>query len=134
MDSFKLQSTTPLRYTLMEPQESAQKKHPLRIIGSFSLKLRIIMPFFILIGLLMLVWLSLSSRTEVSFIEVLLVSTISFLAAIGLGLFIARQISQRVKQVIDAAEQVEDGKYIHVISFHLGTLTVCFKHITPRGD
>jgi class 3 adenylate cyclase len=93
----------------MEPQESAQKKHLPGIIGSFSLKLRIILPFFILIGLLILVWGSLSSRTGVSFIEVLLVSTISFLAAIGLGLFIARQISQRITQVIDAAEQVAQG-------------------------
>ena len=93
----------------MEPHESAQKKHPPSIIGSFSLKLRIILPFFILIGLLMSVWVSLSLRTEQSLVELLLVSIISFLAAIGLGLFIARQISQRIKRVINAAEQVAQG-------------------------
>ena len=109
MDSFKLQSTTPLRYTLMEPDESAQKKHPLKITGSFSLRLRIILPFFVLIGLLISVWVSLALRTGQSLVELLLVSILSFLAAIGLGLFIARQISQRIKQVINAAEQVAQG-------------------------
>jgi adenylate cyclase len=93
----------------MEPHESAQKKHSPSIIGSFSLRLRIILPFFVLIGLLILVWVSLALRTGQSLVELLLVSILSFLAAIGLGLFIARKISQRIKRVINAAEQVAQG-------------------------
>lgn len=95
--------------SLMTRQKSFPPKRLAHILDKTSLKFGIIAPLLVLIGLLVLVWAIATLRTFHPLIELLLIATISFLAAIGVGLFIARQIGQRINRFIEAAEQVAQG-------------------------
>jgi adenylate cyclase len=122
----------------MSQQESVQKKHTSKTTGGSGLKFRIIIPFFILTGLLILALAGFSLRTEKRLTEFLLVAILSFLAAIGLGLFIARQISRRINRVINAAEQVAQGNLTIRIDDNnqdeIGRLTRAFNRMVENLD
>lgn len=99
----------------MTEQESQPKKYSLKLLDTSSLKFRIILSLLVLIGLFVLVLAVSYLRSEHSPIELLLVAVVSFLAAIGVGLFIVGQISRRINRVITAAEQVARGDLtIHI--------------------
>ena len=99
----------------MTEHESQPKKYSLKLLDTSSLKFRIILSLLVLIGLFVLVLAVSYLRSEHSPIELLLVAVVSFLAAIGVGLFIVGQISRRINRVITAAEQVARGDLtIHI--------------------
>ena len=84
-------------------------KKYLATINVSSLKYRISIPFFGLIGLLIFALVVIYLTTDYPLYQFLLVAIISFLAAVGLGLLIAQQLSRRIDQVINATEEVAQG-------------------------
>ena len=85
------------------------KKNILTSISNFGLEFRIIIPFFILIVLLILALVIFSIDRARFSIELLLTVILAFLAVVGLGLLLARHITQRIAQIISAAEQAAQG-------------------------
>jgi adenylate cyclase len=121
----------------MRSQQLQTYKTFLKSLPNLSLKFRIIIPFFILIALIITA-LALSSggRQELS-LGLLLVSFVALLAAVGLGLLLARQIDRRIRRIIYAAERVaqgdfsvriederndEIGRFVHVFNQMIGNL------------
>lgn len=85
------------------------EKRAMKAISNFGLKFRIIIPFLILTTLLSLAVASFSTGRVRFSIELLLTVIGAFLAVIGLGLLLARQITRRIAQIISAAEQAAQG-------------------------
>ncbi len=95
----------------MTSQQPTQKERILKIISTPSFKFWIITPIFIFIVSLTLVLVGFLLITGQIPIELLIVSLISFLAIIGPGLLIIRQITRRINQITNAAEQVAQGEF-----------------------
>lgn len=86
-------------------------KNELKGLSTSGLKFRIIIPFLILIGILMMA-LAQSSMAGGNFsLGLTLVVIIAFVAVVGLGLMLAWQIDRRIKAIIAAAEQVAGGDF-----------------------
>ncbi len=119
-------------------QRIAHLKKYLPRINISSLRYRISIPFFILIGLLIFALVVIYLTTETPLIQFLLVAIISFLAAVGLGLIIAQQLSQRIHQVIDAAQQAAEGDLTVRVEDssedEIGQLARAFNRMTENLD
>jgi len=91
------------------PNFNHQKQALKRRLGTFGLRVWLIIPLFILFILLILA-LGVSYLRTGRFPSVLLIiAIISFAAFIGPGLFIIRHMIRRIEQIIEAAEQIAQG-------------------------
>lgn len=94
----------------MTPQQLEQNETTsARLSFSPDLKFRIIIPFILLVTILILALGSFLSDYRHFSIELLLFIVIAFLAVVGLGLLLARQIAQRINKITKAAEQAAQG-------------------------
>lgn len=93
----------------MPPDKPVRRDRILNIIPSAGLRYWIILPFFGLIILLILVLAGLSLAEGGQVLAMLPVAVAALLGVVGLGLVITRHVSQRIGQLITAAEQVARG-------------------------
>ena len=84
--------------------------HKFQMKSNFGiLKLKVVIPFFLLIFLLVIALASFGSNGFSP--TLLLISVAGLLASVGLGLFLARRIDQRISKIIVAAEKVAQGDF-----------------------
>lgn len=94
---------------MIPPSFNPSKWFPRKYLFSPSLTFWVIIPLFIVFMLMVLTLLVSYLRTGRVPTELLIISTITFAAFIGPGLLVTRLIMRRMKQIIQAAEQVARG-------------------------
>ncbi|MCP4705460.1 MAG: HAMP domain-containing protein, partial [candidate division Zixibacteria bacterium] len=122
----------------MASHQLPQKKCFLKTISVPSLKFWVIAPLFIFIVILILTLVSFFLITGQFHTELLIILFILFLAIIGPGLLITRQITRRINQITNAAERVAQGDLtIHLddeSSDELGRLARAFNQMVGNLD
>jgi class 3 adenylate cyclase len=86
-------------------------KNEFKGLSISGLKIRIVIPFLVLIALLIVTLMGFSLANRQFSLELLLIIGAAFLAVVGLGVMLAWQIDRRVKAVIAAAEKVAEGDF-----------------------
>jgi adenylate cyclase len=126
---------------LKRPMASQRPNHKRTIFKTFSsssLRFRIIIPFFILIALLILALASSSVESGQLSVQLLFISIVAFLAVVGLGLLLAREIDRRINKIISAAELVAQGDLsVRIDDNHhdeIGRLARVFNQMTTNLD
>lgn len=93
----------------MASEKSVNDIHILRMIPGLGLRFRIVIPFLVLLVVAMIMLASAFRLADQALFELLLISIISLLLTVGLGLTVAGQLSRRIGRIIRAAEQVSRG-------------------------
>jgi adenylate cyclase len=93
----------------MTSENSVNNVRSFNRLPVLGLKFRIIIPFLILIAIMVMVLAGVFRLSSQNLPELLTISFVTLLVTIGLGLVIARQLSQRISQIINAATRVAGG-------------------------
>ena len=80
-----------------------------KLLTKLNLKLRIIFPCLLLIALLIIILVHISTTGNNISAGLLLMTIITFLAVVGLGLLLAQDLDRRINQIIEAVEKAAGG-------------------------
>jgi adenylate cyclase len=119
----------------MTPRQPNRKQSPLAVLSNSALKFRIIVPFAVLIMILLITLISFAAGSELS-VLMMLVAGLALLAAVALGLLLARHLTRRIERIINAAEQVALGDLsVRITDDHhdeIGRLARAFNQMTSN--